>query len=253
MNGLVCAICPTFNRPELLSRAIRSFEKQTYDNRYLIIVDDLGQYENQAGDRWELISIPRRFLTLGEKRNFAAALAPRDTWAYAVWDDDDLYMPWHLEAVAKALSKGLLVQPRHAVDYWNGRWVVVETFNKRRAARPRHPSSNFFCYHGCWGYTRELFKEVGGYRPCYADDDIDFQHRLISMGVKSVGFCAEHPPSYFYNRNHTVRISELGKNEQGYWTTMCDAIASYVGKVPKWLDDSEWDRDIPSEVIQRPW
>lgn len=254
MSRLICAVCPTFNRPELLSRAIRSFEKQTYENRYLVVVDDLGQYENQEGDRWEIVSIPRRILSLGEKRNFGSSMAPIDTWAYAVWDDDDLYMPWHLEALVEALGKGIFVQPRYAVDYWNDRWVVVETFRRKLSSKRRVPHNKFdfptYCYHGCWGYTRELFSRVGGYRHCFADDDVEFQRRLISLGIKSVGFSKDYKPSYFYNRQHEIRVSEQGKNKEGY-QEMGAIEFPYIGKVPKWEDDSIWEQRIPTEVIER--
>jgi glycosyltransferase involved in cell wall biosynthesis len=261
-NRLICAICPTFNRPQWLGRAIRAFEKQTYENRFLVIIDDAGQYENQKGDRWELISIPRRVLSLGEKRNIGASLAPRDTWAYAVWDDDDLYMPWHLEALVEALSRGLFIQPRYAIDFWHSRWVQVETFCRPKPFRTkgkRRPNrgggdihSNWFCYHGCWGYTRDLFTRVGGYRNLFATDDCDFQDRLIALRVRSIGFSNKFKPSYFYNRPLLDRISENQKRIglAAYWN---DSQIPYVGKVPEWTDESEWDREIPSEIIPRPW
>ena len=50
--------------------------------RELMILDDAGQYENQEGDGWRLISIPSRFRSLGEKRNACAALASPDVEGY---------------------------------------------------------------------------------------------------------------------------------------------------------------------------
>lgn len=247
MNGLICAVCPTFNRPELLPRAIRSFEKQTYENRYLIVIDDLGQYENQRGDRWELISVPR-FKTLGEKRNFGAAHAPRDTWAYAVWDDDDLYMPWHLEGIAEALHRGEFVQPRHAVDFWYGNWVVVETFKRRINGLP----INRFSYHGCWAYTKRLFDIIGGYPKVSLGDDQDFQREVLRRKrICSVGTDSQFQPSYFYNRPYQIRISETwNSHRKQHWA---NPIVPYIGKISEWADDSEWDREIPKRIIERPW
>jgi glycosyltransferase involved in cell wall biosynthesis len=244
MSKLITAICPTFNRPKLLGRAIRAFEKQTYENRFLIIVDDLGQYKNQGGKNWRLVSFPQRIMSLGEKNNVCAALAPRETWAYAKWDDDDIYMPWHLEALADALSIGEWVQPRHAIDFWNGRWCIVETFNRR--------NPNKFCYHGCWAYTRELFKKVGGYRGEYAGDDGEFQNRLLKKGFHSVDIDPRFQPSYWYNRPLTNRISEKGGSADVYWGMMPDPLI-YAGEVPKWQDETVWDKSIPTEVIRRPW
>lgn len=243
MNKLICAICPTCNRPELLGRAVRAFEKQTYENRFLIIVDDLGQYKNQSGDRWQLVSFPQRILTLGEKNNVCASLAPRETWGYAKWDDDDLYMPWHLEAMAEALSRGRFVQPRYAIDFWNHKWVVTETYSRKK---PNH-----YCYHGCWGYTRELYASVGGYRNRYAGDDGELQSRLLEMGIHSVGFDEGFKPSYWYNRPLSNRISELGNTEEVYWNIGHNS--SYVGDVPKWTGDDIFQQEIPMEVVKRQW
>ena len=72
--------------------------------RELVILDDAGQYENQSGPRWRLISTTKRFPTLGEKRNAAAALVGDGVDALAVWDDDDFYLPWALSASAAALA-----------------------------------------------------------------------------------------------------------------------------------------------------
>lgn len=240
----ICAICPTCNRPELLGRAIRAFEKQTYEDRFLIIVDDLGQYRQQTGDRWQLVSFPRRVLSLGEKNNICAALAPPDTYAYAKWDDDDIYYPWHLEATVDALSRGDFVQPRHAIDFWNGKWIITETFNKQDPER--------FCYHGCWAYTRALFAAVGGYRNRFAGDDGEFQNRMLKCGIKSVDIDRDkYKPSYKYNRPLTNRISEMGDDHETY-LAMAGEYA-YVGTVPTWEDDSVFEQPIPTEIIKRQW
>jgi glycosyltransferase involved in cell wall biosynthesis len=263
MSNLICAICATYNRPELLGRAIACFENQTYENRHLIIVDDLGQYEYQKGDRWELISFPRKIITLGEKRNVCSALASRETWAYARWDDDDLYMPWHLEAMAEALTRGPFVQPRYAVDFWDGKWVVMETFSSKvRGGRSRVNRPNksrrwdrdkhqVYCYGGQWGYTRELFWRVGGYGPDYVDEDMIFQRKMFAHNIKSVGFSEKYQPSYFYNRPFTDRASENWRGigmEEAYWS---EVKAPYIGKVPEWTDDSIFEQEIPSEIMTR--
>jgi len=71
----LAAVCCTFRRPHLLGELIESFLRQDYPRelRELIILDDAGDYDNQQGDGWQLISMPRRFRSLGEKRNAAGA------------------------------------------------------------------------------------------------------------------------------------------------------------------------------------
>ena len=79
--------------------------------RELVILDDAGQYENQRGRAGGWFPCRERFPTLGEKRNAAAALVGDDVEALAVWDDDDLYLPWALSASAAALAQAAWSRP----------------------------------------------------------------------------------------------------------------------------------------------
>ena len=100
----IAVVCVTYNRPRQLGQMIRCFQRQDYAPRELVILDDAGQYASNEGPGWRLTSIAERFPTLGEKRNAAARLVSPDAAALAVWDDDDLYMPWALRASAAALE-----------------------------------------------------------------------------------------------------------------------------------------------------
>jgi glycosyltransferase involved in cell wall biosynthesis len=90
-----------------LAEAIECFVRQDYpaELRELIVLDDASQYGHQRGDGWRVVSLPLRFRTLGEKRNASAALVSPDVDAYCVWDDDDIYLPWHMSAAAAALAE----------------------------------------------------------------------------------------------------------------------------------------------------
>lgn len=247
-DPLICAFCPTMNRPELLGRAIRCFLNQTYTNKFLVILDDLGQYNNQRGDKWELVSIPRRFMSLGEKGNAVAALAPRETYGLLKYDDDDWYYPWHFEAMAEALSRGSWVQPRHAIDFVNGRWVISETWNTKHARK--------YAYHGQWGIRRSFFKMLGGYRAMYAGDDGELQERIHSDYYNQGGWPSEdidrtkYKPSYAYNRPLANRISEKGGSEQAYWNC-APKNPTWIGNltIPEYVDYPE----IPTEIVERGW
>ncbi len=238
----ITAFCPTLNRPELLGRMIACFENQTYENRELVILDDGGQYENQKGDRWELVSVPRRIRSLGEKNNAAIAMMSFDSQAILKADDDDIYMPWWFESMAKAFATGVqVVQPRLAIDFVNGEWVQIETFN--------HAAPSRFAYHGCWGYTRKLIEMTGGYHPEYAGDDQEFDRRIKKLGMVSAGIST--PPFYWYNRPLPGRISERGGSQQAYIDTGKEL--PWIGKVPKWTGEKVWERSIPTKRIKRGW
>ena len=106
----IAAVCCTYLRPKHLGWLIKCFLEQDYADRELVILDDADQYDNQRGDGWELVSVRRRFRSLGEKRNAAIAMTSSDADALAVWDDDDLYLPWALSASVAALEAAPVVE-----------------------------------------------------------------------------------------------------------------------------------------------
>ena len=147
----IACLCCTYKRPKELATVIECFLRQDYpaELRELIVLDDAGQYDDQACERWKLVSLPIRFRTLGEKRNASAALVSPDVDAYCVWDDDDIYLPWHRSAAATALRSG--------ADYT----ILSLIYKDKRKHLQRQ--SNQYLFHGAWAFRREAFEQVGGY------------------------------------------------------------------------------------------
>jgi hypothetical protein len=134
---------------------VECFLRQDYppDRCELIVLDDAGQYVSQSHTTpksWHLVSVARRFATLGEKRNASAAFASADVDALVVWDDDDIYLPWALRAHAAALEKAPWSRPSQ---------VLVEN---QGAMRLKSRASNGL-FHPAWAFTREAFRQVRGY------------------------------------------------------------------------------------------
>jgi hypothetical protein len=95
-----------------------------------------------------------RFETLGHKRQ--ALLEAAQTALVAHWDDDDLYLPWHLSQCVSALQEhpgAACVKPRSA---W---WGV----GPRENIRLRGPCHNIFEGQMVFRALRAL--DVGGYPP----------------------------------------------------------------------------------------
>ena len=171
----IAAVCCTYLRPKQLGYLIRCFLEQDYPaaDRELVILDDAGGYDNQQGDRWRLISTAERFPTLGEKRNAATALAGDGVDAVAVWDDDDLYLPWALRACAAALE--------HAP--WSRPSLVLHPRKGPGAAGlAQHETGGLF--HGGWAYCRKVFEQVGGYPAANNGEDQALARRLKRAGVR---------------------------------------------------------------------
>lgn len=180
----IACLCVTYRRPRRLAEAIACFERQDYPEplRELVILDDAGQYAPLEGRGWRLISIARRFRTLGEKRNAAAALAAPDVDAYAVWDDDDIYLPWHLASVARALGQ----QP----------WSVPHVVFREMFGRLELYANGDRYFHSGWGFSRELFQRAGGYPFSQAGEDQALRGRFEAAGAVPADSSAGSDPSY---------------------------------------------------------
>jgi hypothetical protein len=183
-----------------LEHVIESFLRQDYpaELRELLILDDAGQYESQHGDGWRIVSVSQRFRTLGEKRNASAALASPNVEAYCVWDDDDIYLPWHISAAVQALSQDDYTIP-------TALYIDKRTFLERKA--------NQYLFHGAWAFRRAAFEKVCGYPFIQSGQDQGLLRRF-----KAAKFGRADPlqfdsrPSYVYRwyTAHSSHLSALG-------------------------------------------
>ena len=201
----IAAVCCTFLRPKQLGWLIKCFVEQDYpaERRELLVLDDAGQYENQQGDRWRLVSINRRFRSLGEKRNAAVGLTSPDVEALAVWDDDDLYLPWALSASVRALSTAAWSRPSLVLH--------EQSDGKLR----QHRTGGLF--HGGWAYTREAFQEAGGYPAINNGEDQAFARRLRRAKTTEADPCQlGYRPFYIYQWGAGAGYHLSGMGPEGY-------------------------------------
>jgi glycosyltransferase involved in cell wall biosynthesis len=181
----IAAVCCTYLRPKALGRLIYCFLQQDYPARELIVLDDAAQYDNQRGDRWRLISVDQRFATLGEKRNAAATLLGDDVDALAVWDDDDLYLPWALRASVAALNEAA----------WSRPSLVLHPADD--GALQQHETGGLF--HGGWAYRREAFERAGRYPAKNNGEDQALARRFERIGATTADPCRlGFAPFYVY-------------------------------------------------------
>jgi len=225
----LAALCCTFHRPHLLGQLIESFLRQDYprENRELVILDDAGQYDNQEGDGWRLISVPRRFRSLGETRNACAALASPDVEGLLVADDDDIYLPHWFKTQAEALKRAEWSRPS---------LVLIDD----GAGLREHETGGL--YHGGWAFRRSAFDRVRGYGPRNNGEDQELASRL--SGVSQCDPCQFAEPFYIYrNANGSYHLSWMG--DQGYQelaTNKCRTKATVqIG----------WPRDFATLPIRR--
>mgnify|MGYP002624056713 CR=1 FL=1 len=184
----VSCLCPTYLRPGLLANSIACFLAQDYpaDRRELVILDDAGQIAPQHGDGWEVISTLRRFRSLPEKFNALAGLARGDV--LVVWEDDDIYLPWHITAHVDGLADGGFSKPSRVLSLYTGKLREEESAGR---------------FHASIAFTREVFNAAGGW-PLTKRGDFDqtFLRRLVGAAT-IVDPCRTVPPSYVFRWSST--------------------------------------------------
>jgi len=107
---LVSCLMVTADRPQLMRRSIRCYERQTYPNRELVVVDD-GEtdlapiLEDLPDDEVTYVTLdPDVDHVLGALRN--VALDEASGTYLTQWDDDDWYHRTRLERQAAVLDDG---------------------------------------------------------------------------------------------------------------------------------------------------
>jgi len=218
----IAALCPSYNRPNLLGQAIAMFMAQDYPNKELIILEDSGIFDGRDvhGENWRLVSTSDRYVSVGAKRN--ALIAMTDAPLIASWDDDDWYLPRHLSAAVNALQTGLYCQSRQALEWhragvpyrtWTVSLSILKKLNDGIKLTPRECWD--VCYGGQWSFQKHTVLRAGGYPAAIGNgDDTDLCRRMGIMFGNSVdAICPDFPdPTYVYSRNQSGswHASELG-------------------------------------------
>jgi glycosyltransferase involved in cell wall biosynthesis len=103
---LVSCIMPTRDRPDWVLQSIKYFNRQSYVNRELIIIDD-GAFDLSAylphDHAIRYVRLNAR-ISIGEKRNSACEMARGEIIVH--WDDDDWYDVKRLSAQVEPLLAG---------------------------------------------------------------------------------------------------------------------------------------------------
>lgn len=220
----------------MLQNSLACFLAQSYENKYLLILDDADQFDNQESDegKWALGSLPNRFYESLPFKFNAMLNAAKDEFQadiIAIWEDDDIYLPQHLENIAAMYEGGVqFFAPKE----------VYSTYNQPLGQVQREGASGRF--HASWAYTTGLLNKVDGY-PITERLDFDQQmHRKCWHACNSASSCYDQfhgvGPSYVYRwGNPTYHGSQAG--EEGYrrlWDELGRRPAPRVGKLEPLMD-----------------
>lgn len=128
-EGFSC-LCPTYRRPYLLEEAVESFLRQDYDGPAELLIGNDGPPMLAPGSpdnrRVVMVNFPRRFNSLGEKYAALAGLAIHPI--LAIWEDDDIQLPWRLRVTERRMR----TQDVYRTDlafFWNDGRITAWSHN----------------------------------------------------------------------------------------------------------------------------
>jgi hypothetical protein len=214
---LTC-LTPTYGRPSLVRNALALFLAQQLrpgDTAHLLIWADDGLIPSQAGFRgplsWEVVGT-HDWIPL--TRKYAPMLAharqhstPTDAWV--VWDDDDVYLPWHLQAHAETLSRRSWSHPSQA-------WSTYQIDPLTQSPTPKRLGGRH--YHGALAVRDNLMLELSGWPQT---DRSDYDKQMLRACWRTAGPpgdpCLFGGPSYVYRWSDTGRDHCSARIKQGQY------------------------------------
>ena len=158
MNRPISCKCVTYGRVHLLEEALYSFINQEYDGpKELVIVNDYPEQKLYFDHpEVKIINLDNTFDYIGDKDNFAVSQCSYDI--VAVWDDDDIALPNHLQNINKFFIEG------SELLHWQK--AVLFDFQKITSITPTGNSGIVF--------TKKIWQKLGGYPKENAGHDMTF-------------------------------------------------------------------------------
>lgn len=264
----VCCVMLTRDRPALAARAVRCFQRQTYERKVLLIVDS-GKVHMPVG-KWKSTALRQldyhqaSALSIGTMRNVAASFTEGDDWSFRKpeimchWDDDDYSHPYRIAEQVDLLmtSKKQVVGYRDMLFWRTSPLAQVmgplsRHFGTQRAEQIANAASGeaWLYTHAhqsyCLGTSLCYWREVWERKP-FGDqprlgkmtgEDHDFLEGLDSLGWTSLdnpGAFDRHHDSWGADRNPRMIASIHGGNTSGQYTNM---------EPPSWERVPEWDKE----------
>lgn len=164
---LVTCIMPTYGRPVYVCESVGMFLQQDYPAKELLIYNDCaGQTFEPSHPEIRILNTEHRFASLGEKRN-ACIEAARGEFI-AIWDDDDVYLPWRISHSVQEAQRWNtpFYRPEAFLAFWN-----EETLHDNHAV----PG---WMNHSTIMFRKSLWAEVGGYPHRDVGEDAEFLARI---------------------------------------------------------------------------
>lgn len=199
---MVTCVCPTYGRFEALRLSISFFLLQDYPYKHMLILNDAPVPITTPFPFIEVINREEWIPTLGRKRQALLLLAKSSVLAH--WDDDDVYLPWHLSQCVNRLrdsGKGF-VKPRRS--------LFLTGIGNHSSLRG--PMANNF--EGSIVFRKEAAIRYGGYTPDASGQTMPMLNKA-GKAKDYEKFDPEPGPSYIYRWAEGLFHISGGGNEEG--------------------------------------
>lgn len=186
MKPHITALCLTFGRVECLNEVIQMFLDQTYDGPKEMIVYNTFMKQRLIGTfpNVTILNASERPPNLGACRNKAITFA--NPGLIVTWDDDDAYLPNHLENFTKHYEPGINW-------IWHARQFYMESYQIRQIVPGTFNSVAF---------TKEAWNKVGKYPDRNSGEDRDFVSRLTATCTGKRVELQDRELSFIYGWGH---------------------------------------------------
>jgi glycosyltransferase involved in cell wall biosynthesis len=233
-SPLISIILTTYNRRELLPYAIQSVLNQTYTNYEVIVINDFGEDVFDVFNAYNTNKIYYHSLIKNSgpsyARNTGILLAKGNIIFFL--DDDDLFLPNHLEEVVAIFNNHIEVD----VVYTDAKYVHEKLENSERyiLSEEKKFMGNKYSYSkllignyipiNSIAYRKYVFKRVGMFdENIRLHEDWDF---LLRLGKKY--------PFYYLNRitvevrnRITIEDNLLSDNSDNYYNSYLEIYKKY--------------------------
>lgn len=242
---MISVLMPTYGRPELLNEAVEGFLRQTVSDCELLILNDRHDQQIVFGHPRVRIFNTATRMSVGAKRNLLNELARGAL--VADWDDDDIYLPTHLEHALRMLS--LYRTPLFGKQRWQWKYHGAK-----------------YCRICPAGYlhtalmNRQWRQEIGGYRDQTRKSDLELLGRIQKSGVLFGPQRMYHSPTFIQryesSRQHvsvdcTPDESDADRHLRIECETTARGVTGAVTIIPGWKSDYQKLADDSLEAAYR--
>lgn len=245
---MISVLLPTYARPELLAEAIECFLRQTYTDSELVILNGWrGHTIHFDHPRVRIFNNDdAKRKSVGATRNWLCDHAHGDI--VTDWDDDDLYLPGHLEMAAAIIP--LYRNGKLSKQRWQWKWASGHALFRITPAGYMHTVL----------MHRDLRMSLGGYADKSRHSDAEFITRLLKGGHVIGPPASYYKPTFIQRlqtgRQHlSVGPSPLETDDERHARIDAEAeslgITGRVDIQPRWNMDYEQISDKSYDAILR--